>query len=510
MSVTPADALHEIHLRVGELRRRWVEDRLRLIEWLPHQAELLQDVARYRLLRTGNQLGKTLVGAAEVLFAALGEHPYRDPTLAPGTYWVLCSAWQQSLVIQNKIWELVPRDRVRPGTTCTPELGFGGRYPGLHVQHASGGWSYIEIHTSGQDRTDLASATIDGVWCDEPPKDVSLFNEIVKRTQASHGWVLITLTPVGRNVDWLQEMVGNGSVSETHTRLTPETLIPIGRDAPVRSRDKNGRAHAWDEAFVASVIRRCPVDEVEITVHGEWESRITEAFFASVWHPRLLVGAFPGRPVEARVGIDHGHRPGKQYAALVFEEPGAPWEGSYSMDEDPRMQLDAVARTPLFHVAAEYTDYQGLASPRRDAYGILDMLDRHGWSWNEVKFAGGDRVHMPGSAQQKSNRELMQEMADILGISEDMLRPAIITVKRGEGNKGGSVRQGLRYIYDAMALGRWRVHKHCVRTEEAIRRYRIRTVDDEYKDVIDGLRYSVHDLIFRWDERGVTPEVRFG
>lgn len=510
MSATPPDALRQIHLRVSELRRRWVEDRLRLIEWLPHQAELLQDLSRFRLLRTGNQIGKTEVGAAEVLYAALGEHPYQPATTAPGEYWVLCSSWQQSLKIQRKIWDLVPKDRVRPGTTCTPELGFGGRYPGLHVQHASGGWSFIEIHTSGQERTDLASATIDGIWCDEPPKDVGLFTELVKRTQANHGWVLITLTPVGRPVEWLREMAESGAVVDHHHRLTPDILIPVGRDEPIRVRDKRGRAHRWDAAFVAEVIRRTPRDEVDITVHGEWESRHGDTYFAEVWSPRLLVGAFPARPVLAQLGIDHGHRPGKQYACLLYVDPDAPLEAEYAIADDPRTRVEGFQRIPLVHVADEYSDYQGLADPMRDAYGILDMLERNGWEWGDLGHVGGDRIHMPGTLQQKGNQDLMECLAEILGIGYHDLQPRIQTVKRGEGNRGGSVVAGMRWLYEAMVLGRFRIHERCRRTREAVERRRIRASDDEHKDVLDGVRYGLHNYIFGTARARSAPEVRFG
>lgn len=482
------DALRQIARGVRELARRWTEDRLRVIRWLPHQDRLLRDRARYRLLRTGNQVGKTEVGLAEVLYAALGEHPYDQPTLRAGVYWVVCAGWSQSRKIQLKSWDLVPRARVAAGTTCTPEVGYGGRHPTLRIMHASGEWSYVEFHTTSQESLDVAGATIDGALFDEPPRDEQLYDEVVQRVRALNGWILLTLTPLGAPVYWLRELVRSGAITEHHQRLEPEALVPVGHDRPLRQRDASGRVHEWSAAWVEHTIRSTGGADAAVRLHGEWETRQHGAYFAHVYRSRAVVEEIRQVPVQVRIGIDHGHRPGKQYACLVYTE----------LSGDP----------PRVIVADEYSPAGDGSDIREDAQGILDMLERNGWEWTDLHAVYGDRVHMPGAKQQKSNIDLSYRIAGLIGVDVAALHPRIQTVKRGEGRGAGSVLLGLRWWHRALSLERVEIMSDCARAIESLPRYRIRS-DDEHKDVVDALRYAVDDLIFGGQAYD-APSIRIG
>ena len=106
------DALQAIE-KMRAIVKACQEDPLEWISWLPVQASFLADPSPIKLLRAGNQVGKTMAGLAEVHFQALGRHPLRQvaarPPGARWEAWVVCASWPQSLAIQEKLWQ-VARD----------------------------------------------------------------------------------------------------------------------------------------------------------------------------------------------------------------------------------------------------------------------------------------------------------------------------------------------------------------------------------------------------------------
>ena len=102
---------------------------LRYMEWLPSQWAFFHDTSPEKLLRTGNQIGKTTAGAAEVIWACLGEHPFNDTFVEPPVeWWVVCSSFQEAIVVQEKFWDLLPRHRV-VSAPFEPKNGFGAKGP---------------------------------------------------------------------------------------------------------------------------------------------------------------------------------------------------------------------------------------------------------------------------------------------------------------------------------------------------------------------------------------------
>lgn len=509
--MAPRPALQRVRDAVVALREKWATERLWHLEWLPHQEAFLRNPDRVTLLRTGNQIGKSEAGLSEVLFHALGRHPFREPTLSPGEYWIIGSSSKQSIQLQGKLWELVPKDRLKPGTHWTKALGFGGRDPHVEVLHESGGWSIIRFKTTGQEDLDLESATIDGALFDEPPKRQSTYAVVQQRVSALGGWIRITLTPIGADVEWLRRLVQTGAVSEVHTRLTPEACIPVGRSRALRTRDKRGRAVEWSAEWVARKVAEIPAQYRDIRAHGAWSVKPPDAYFGEVWLPdEMIVDELPDVPAWAQLGIDYGHRPGKQYVPLLLID---------DTDDDDELG-------PVVYVVDEYSDETGVADQWFDALGILLMLRTRGYRWSDLLFAGGDRDHMPGTRMHKSNRDLAvrlvslmhgeapatlpHELVDQVGDPTHGfdLEPGIRTVKTGKGRAWGSLEMGYRWIYRAMAARRFFVHRRCARMIEALSRFRLRSVDDEWKDVLDGLRYGLENRIYAAPSQGDAPEWR--
>lgn len=466
---------------------------LRYMRWLPVQDKYLRSKSKRRLLRTGNQLGKTTAALADLAWTALGEHPYRsDGRKEPGEYWVVCASWSQSVAIQNKLYALLPQDRIHGATSYDPVAGFKNKNPAVRVRHSSGEWSIIRFKTTQQGTLDLAGATISGALFDEPPSSQGIFSEVLKRVQAKGGWISIVMTPIGAPVEWIKDLVDKGVLEDINTRLTPEALRPLGARIPRRLPDGT----LCDAAWIAKITDETPSHEVDVRIHGGWEIRSTERYFSgfrstgadSHVHDRIPTGN-----VDLFLGIDHGSKPGKQIALLIAHWTQTP----LGEDEDP---YDAI------YVLDEYVDETGGGTPDKDARGILAMLARNHLKWSELDQVFGDRVHLKGRGEQKSNRDLQVAICRARKVASDAIYPAIRTVKRGEGHGKGSLTVGSRWLFTQMIRpGGFGVHPRCTRLIGALDRYTM--ADDDWKDPVDALRYGCDDLIFKVQRRGPAAAV---
>lgn len=472
-----------------ELTRRRQRDPLRWIRWLPVQRRYLSSRSRFRLLRTGNQLGKTTVALADLLMHALGTHPVRQGT-KHGEYWIVCASWKQSITIQEKLHALLPPDRVKPGTVWTKSRGFRGKNPAVEVQHANGEWSLIRFATTRQGTLELAGATLAGVLFDEPPRTEAIWVEVVKRVSASGGWVACAMTPVGAPVDYIRQLADEGKIEDIHSRLTPEALIPEGALGPLWTSE--GERVPRDAQWIANEIQVTPEADVDVRVHGEWMTMTAGRYFTifqSAQGPGAHVNTTqPEGVCQLLLGVDHGHRPGKQVAVLMaFRPPTTP-------HEEPRLWI-----------LDEYVATTGLETPTEDARGILAMLARNGLKWHNIDYACGDRVHMAGSAHQKSNKDLAAKLARELHIPYDRMRPELRTIDK----RAHSVELGCRWLWQAMARpGHFNVHPRCTRTIGALDNYLgPKSIDDEHHDPVDAIRYGCRTPILGgW--RTTVPAVK--
>ncbi len=473
----------------AELARRRRNNPLSYMRWLPIQDRYRRSQRRFRLLRAGNQeLGKTTGALGDLVEDALGEHPFR-PCPEHGEYWVICASWSQSVAIQRKLYALLPKDRIKPGTVFTELRGFRGKNPAVEIRHRDGGWSIIRFKTTRQGSLQLASATIRGALFDEPPTSQSIYAEVCKRVTETGGWVSISMTPIGAPCEWIRELAEKDGIEDIHSRLTVEALRFVGSAEQRRKADGT----VCDQAYIDQVIRETPSAEVDIRVHGEFESRSRGRYFtvfdssAGGAHVRTEL---PSGKVRILLGIDHGHRPGKQCALLMAVV-------------QPTQDAD-----PVIYILDEYIATTGLETPKEDARGILDMLRRNGMSWTSVDWVCGDRVHLPGTGQQKSSKDLAAQIAKMLKVPADALRPPVRTTNK----RTDSVAIGCRWLFHAMARpGHFIVNPRCVRTIRALDNYLgPKSPDDEHHDPIDGMRYGLQEHIFGTVWRSATRPTRIG
>lgn len=159
---------------------------------------------RERLLRAGNQQGKTLSGAAEAAYHATGEYPpdWQGRVIEQAnTGWVgapsgeLARDGAQAVLLGPPgEWGTgtIRKDRISDITRST---GIRDSVDTITVSHINGGLSRIKFKAYEQGREKWQTATLDWVWFDEePPEDI--YTEGLSRTNATGGFVWLTFTPL--------------------------------------------------------------------------------------------------------------------------------------------------------------------------------------------------------------------------------------------------------------------------------------------------------------------------
>lgn len=194
---------------LAELDRRRRTNLLSAYEPYSKQVEFHQAGKKYRerLFMAGNQLGKTLAGAAEAAMHLTGQYPDwwpgrrwdRPVTMMAGSesYELTRDGVQRLLVgppLSEEDWGTgyIPKATI---LETTRRSGVSGSLDSITVRHASGGASTLLLKGYDQGRSKWQANTVDFVWFDEePPEDVYL--EGITRTNATGGSIAVTFTPL--------------------------------------------------------------------------------------------------------------------------------------------------------------------------------------------------------------------------------------------------------------------------------------------------------------------------
>lgn len=472
--------------KLGKLRRaalasqrladRAEADPLSAVDWLPPQLAFLMETDKVKLLRAGNQaVGKSWAGLWECIALALGRHPWQPGRVAKRS-WIMCASWSQSIEIQSKLWELVPKGELHPAQRYDEVKGFGGHSPALRFKNGS----IIRIKTTQQGALNLAGATIDHVLFDEPPYSQRVYAEVVKRVQARAGSVSMTLTPINAPVEYLQKLCEAGKIKDLHFTLTPANLIHTRSKLLRRLPDGT----VCDEAWIAKVRSDSLPWEEPIVCDGEWEGRLVDRAFETFEVKTHVSAVVPAGVLHlVSLGVDHGTATGKQAAVLVLiqddEETGYPW----------------------VHVVDEYRP-EGATTPEDDGAALVHMLARHDWTWEQLDYAFGDRpVGSREAIDRKGNldiedaivktiRHVGGESAKKLRTRDD-LKPRLASAKRGTGAGNNTLDPGIRWLHKHMLRpGKFLVHPRCVRLIESFQKWKGQNADPQ-KDLLDALRYAL-------------------
>jgi len=448
------------------------------IRWTPPQLAHLNRACRRKLLRAGNQIGKTTVGLAEVVWWATGTHPYLPTIRPPVEIWIVCTTWPQSVAIMRKFWAMLPKNLVRPGTRCEPRYGFGKDNPAVVFLNGS----IVRFKTTNQGAEALAGATVHFVLVDEPT-DEEIWRELDRRLTRTGGTLAATLTPINRPTEYLRQLVRDGVVEETHTRLTAESLIPVGDSSPMRLLDGTPMDDAWILEQRRMVLPRF----APVVLDGEWEQRLEGAAFESYDPTTHLTDRIPDVDLHVAVGLDYGEGDFRTYTSIVGIDTKS--------GEFPRIHF-------LGEVASD-----GMRPPEDEAVDVLDELtEAGGWGWADVSSAWGDKP-TKGRAGRKSNEDMMAALErelrarKLLG-KRSGLSPEIRQVKTGPNGNDGSVWRGVEWLHRAMLRpGHLTVHPRCEVLHEAFQKW---NGGEEHKDPIDGARYATWPFAMRGGRKGGT------
>ena len=187
----------------GELSRR----RLELYTPYHKQQEFhaLGASTRERLFMAGNQLGKSLSGAAEMAIHLTGRYPdwwngrvFTKPPVA----------WASGVTgesVRDTVQRLLVGRPGQYGTGFIPAdcivgeprraMGVADLLDSVAVRHSSGGESRLYFKRYEQGREKWQGETLDIVWFDEePPQDI--YTEGLTRTNATGGMAYMTFTPL--------------------------------------------------------------------------------------------------------------------------------------------------------------------------------------------------------------------------------------------------------------------------------------------------------------------------
>jgi phage terminase large subunit-like protein len=458
------------------------------MDWLPPQRAFLDERARVKLLRTGNQIGKTTVGLAECVMIAEGRHPFqRIPP--PVEIWVITQSRSQGLAVQGKLAALLSPDSLSVDQKpYNPVTGYGHHEAVVRFRNGS----LIRFRTVMMGGNRLNAGTVHHILMDEPPPE-RIYAECLSRLRATNGTLSITMTPINVDCAWMEEACDSGRIADLHFRLTAEHMTHTRSGRPRTLPDGTVCDAGWIETVRAS----CLPHEVGVVCDGEWRVFATDKYFAtfkSTGETCHVSARIPEGEVKVCIGIDHGIRAGRQGAvlALVDEKTGSDHPPVFILDEfRPNDQT----------------------TPEQDADALLAMLERHGLKWADVDYVWGDRDAESSSSRgtiTKGNLDLEIALSRRLETgSYKALRPRIMSAKRGSGTGvgRGAVDVGCRWLLYSMIRNEFKVHPRCQELIKSIDNWN-GDPKSEHKDLIDSLRYSLLHYIRGKHRRGPVVGVR--
>ena len=123
-------SIKSIRKNISALKSRSVSNPLLYFRPTPPQLDFLSDnTSKVKLLLGGNQVGKTAAQTVELLHRCLGTHPYIKTDPPPITAFLITHSHMQSVTIQEKLYEMCPKDALHPDCEFVPGKGFRGIHP---------------------------------------------------------------------------------------------------------------------------------------------------------------------------------------------------------------------------------------------------------------------------------------------------------------------------------------------------------------------------------------------
>jgi phage terminase large subunit-like protein len=390
----------------------------------------------------GNQLGKTLAGAAEAAMHLTGQYPgwwqgkrFDRPVmmLAGSESYELTRDGVQRLLVGPPERETEWGTGYIPGASIAStdrRQGVPNALENVTVQHASGGTSVVQFKAYEQGRGKWQASTVDYVWFDEePPEDV--YFEGITRTNATRGLIAVTFTP----------LKGMSSVVGRY-------LLEPSPDRAVISMTIDDALHYTDEDR-ARIIASYPAHEREARTKGIPSLGSGRIF--PVAEESIVIDPIPIPEHWAQIGgMDFG-----------FDHPFGAVRCAWDRDND------------TFYVAADYRERE--ATPIIHSAAVKPWAEWLPWAWPHDGLQ-----HDKGSGEQLAEQYRQQGLK---------LLPERATFD--DGTNG--VEAGLSDMLQRMQTGRWKVFRTCAHWLEEFRLYHRKDgkVVKERDDVISASRYAL-------------------
>ena len=466
--------------RIHYLKSKSHQDPLSYFHPTKPQNQFLNDPSKLKMLLGGNQVGKTAAACALLLYHCLGRHPKLNTDPPPIEAFLITHSHQQSVVIQEKLYSMIPKNELHEDCEFVRGKGFRGVNPLVRFKNGS----LIRIKTANQG-LGLASATVNLVVIDEPVS-MDVFNECLARTMRSgkgggRGTLAITMTPVGGvDVSYIEDMVKSKQISCTQAKLTVDHTTPIG----LRPLLTENQIKSITDSFL-------PIDR-EARINGSFHVTPIGVIF-SHFDPVTMITDSPvpdGGEYKFAIGLDHGSAPNSQVAVLICVDI-----------KDPNK--------PRLYILDEYT--AGETTPEALASQILAMLARNDIDMTDCEWVG-DGEHNASrnrNGYKMSNLILMRGFESVLQIPNKTLPFVIRTAKK----KRHSVYFGASMLSAIMARKHFFIHPRCVQLINSIQNWTMkRTQDqrsrDKYQHSIDALRYASLKLIDRSNFQGSYSRIQ--
>ena len=430
----------------------------------PPQRTFHTSTDRKRFLRWPNQTGKTRAGAAEAWWHALGDHPYREVTPAPNIGSILCAdlknGWSK---LSQKLREVQPEGILHPECSFDEARGYYFRSKrGIGLQNGS----LIAAFGSEQPLTALAGDTVDWQWCDEPPKR-SHWGEWRRSAYAKRAPIWVTLTPIGRPVEWLRDII-SGNPQQGHAALEPDWFELVGK------LDREHCPHRSQQSIVEQIAETDSIDRAQ-RIEARWEgysiARRVPGFSEMNIVDDEETDALDVE--EVALGVDWGEVVGNTVWYLVG------WTGTAA------------------YVLGEWSPGSRMTEAEEARELRKQLLIPWGVDFDQIAVARGDsnsagRRGIASTVNQMMNRAIARELGRSRPPFE--LRPPY---------KGpGSVRARARILSSACIEGRLYVHQDCQRLIHTLRHWM--GENNDLKHPFDAAGYILEHYLSPVTRSGTT------
>lgn len=381
-------------------------DREKIADYKPYAKQLEFHAAgawcRERLLRAGNQVGKSFCAGAEAAFHLTGEYPkwwagrrWDRPTVV----WASGETGEATRDNPQRVLLGLPGEEgtgMIPHRCLTNEYGMASGtanlYDYIKVQHVSGGVSMLRFKYYAQGRRKWQGPPVDFVWFDEePPEDI--YDEGLARTIATGGIAALSFTPLLGMSAVVRRFLMENSPDRSDTNMTIEDAEHIPADERARiiasfpAHEREARAKGIPSLGSGRIF---PLPDEAVAVKAFATPDIWPVLGALDFgwdHPTAAVRGAWDRDADV-VYITHAYRKSQStpvlHAAALKPWGDIPWSWPHDglqHDKGSGVQLAAQYRQQglrMLHEHAQYPEEDSDTRVSRTSVeaGLADMLDR--------------------------------------------------------------------------------------------------------------------------------------